>query len=291
MGAMARDGRRQVERSVHEAVHGETRERLARVGLAAKGVLNVSLGLLVVQVAQGTESAEEASAKGAIEQLARQPLGRWLLALLTLGLAALTLWNLLRASTGDPVEDDDDRVGRAKYALFTVLYAITTLTAAGVLIANWGEDGEPSSAGTGSGGGTEEAAAGFLFDLPGGRWLVAGLGIAIAASGVATVLQHAVRSEFRERLALQRLSPGAGRAVEAAGRGGYAARGVVLGIVGLLFVAAAVQHDADEAGGLSEALTTLTEQSWGPPLLWLVAIGFVLYGLFAFAEARYRRAA
>lgn len=290
MSAITRDGGQGAQRTA-EAVPGDARDRLARVGLAAKGVLYLSLGILTVQVAQGTESAEEASATGAIEQVARQPFGRWLLVLLTLGLAALTAWNLLRALTGDPVEDDDDAAHRAKYALLALLYAATTLTAAGILIANWGEDDGASSAGTGSGSSSQEKAAGFLFDWPAGRWLVAALGLGIVAYGVVTVVKHAVRGEFRKRLALERLSPGATKAVEGAGRGGYAARGLVLGIIGALFVVAAIQHDPDEAGGLSEALTTLTEQSWGPPLLWLVAIGFVLYGLFAFAEARYRRAA
>ena len=60
-------------------------------------------------------------------------------------------------------------------------------------------------------------------------------------------------------------------------------------MVGLLFVAAALARDKDEAGGLDQALQTLKQQLAGPVLLTVVGVGFAAYGLYCFARARYER--
>ncbi len=41
--------------------------------------------------------------------------------------------------------------------------------------------------------------------------------------------------------------------------------------------------------GIDGALRRLAERSYGPALLVLVACGLAAYGLYSFAEARYRR--
>ena len=40
----------------------------------------------------------------------------------------------------------------------------------------------------------------------------------------------------------------------------------------------------------SGLLTELSGNGWGQLALWLIAFGLLAYGLFALAEARYRRA-
>lgn len=59
---------------------------------------------------------------------------------------------------------------------------------------------------------------------------------------------------------------------------------------GKALVVAAVQHDPQEAVGLSGALAALPQESWGQAILWFIALGLALSGAFCFAEARYRRA-
>ncbi len=72
------------------------------------------------------------------------------------------------------------------------------------------------------------------------------------------------------------------------GRFGLAARGIVFGIVGSFLIVAALRTDAEQARGLCEALAGLAGGSFGPWLLAVVALGFVAYGLYTLAEARYR---
>ncbi len=83
------------------------REPLGRAGLAAKGVLYFVLGLLAIQFARGDTSSDQVSQQGAIETVAEQPFGKFLLAALVLGLIALMLWHAIQAFTGDPVEGSE----------------------------------------------------------------------------------------------------------------------------------------------------------------------------------------
>jgi hypothetical protein len=258
---------------------------LARVGLAAKGAFYLSLGLLAVQFARGERSSQDASPAGAIEQVARQPFGRWLLVVLTFGLACLTLWHTIQALTGDPVEGDE-AAERVKFAGKAVIHAVITGLAFSILLANWGK-----STGSQGGGNGQQRATATVLDWPAGQWLVAAVGLFIVGIGLYALVKYAIRAEFLERLDLSRLPESLERGVELAGRVGYAARGIVFGIIGGLLVTAAVRHQPDKAGGLSQALQTLAEQGWGRALLWFVAVGLLVYGLFSLAESRFRRAA
>lgn len=257
---------------------GDWRSKLARTGLIAKGALYTALGLLAIQVAQGDAASGTVSREGAVELVAQQPLGQWLLVLFTIGLFALAAWQGILAWTGDPVEGSETK-DRVKYGAKALIYLATAVTALTALI---------GSARGGSGGGSEDQAAGMLMGWPGGPWLVALLGCGVLALAAYQMYKHAYKTEFMQRLSV-RDSGDVGRNVERAGRTGYAARSVVLAITGIFFIVAAVQHDPSEAVGLSGALRVLSQQEWGPAMLWFVALGFLLYGGFCFAEAKYRR--
>ena len=70
---------------------------------------------------------------------------------------------------------------------------------------------------------------------------------------------------------------------------GHVARALAFAVVGVLFGVAALRADPGRAGGLDQALTTLAAQPYGPLLLLVVALGFVAFGPYTFAEAWARR--
>ena len=70
---------------------------------------------------------------------------------------------------------------------------------------------------------------------------------------------------------------------------GYIAKGIAIGVTGILFIVAAFTHDPETAGGLDAALHSLAELPFGPVILWIVGLGLILYGLFCFARARYAK--
>ena len=88
--------------------HSDWKETLGRVGLVGKGVLYTVIGLLAVQLALGDASSDQGTT-GAIQWIAEQPFGRFLLVALTVALFALAGWRLLDAMVGDPVDDFDVR--------------------------------------------------------------------------------------------------------------------------------------------------------------------------------------
>lgn len=72
--------------------------------------------------------------------------------------------------------------------------------------------------------------------------------------------------------------------VEAAARAGYAAKGVVYMLVGVLAARAAFGAGG-RATGSEGALRTLTGESWGPPLLVLLGAGLAAYALWRAVSA------
>ena len=50
-----------------------------------------------------------------------------------------------------------------------------------------------------------------------------------------------------------------------------------------------MNYDPEKARGLDAALQTLREQSYGPLLLALIALGIAAFGVYCFLQSRYRK--
>lgn len=269
--------------------HGDWRSKLARFGLGAKGLLYLALGTLAVRFAAGSGSSHATSKRGAIELVASQPFGQVLLGILTAGLFALAIWRLLLAFTGDPVEGDGAKE-RVKFGAQSLIYFATAAAALTALLTHIGASGGGGSGGGSGSGGKEDEATATVLSWPGGQWIVAVFGLVLAGVAVQQIQKHGLHHRFMERVSRARMRPKVERVVQRSGQAGHTARGIVLGIVGCFLVVAAIQHDPQQAMGLSGALRFLAQQAWGQIVLWVVALGLVLYGVWCFGEARYRRA-
>ncbi len=264
-----------------ELVAAETRSTIARVGLVGKAMLYGIFALIAVNLATNSGST---TTDGAIENLASGSFGRVLLIVLTVGLVTLVAWKALQALAGDPVEGSEAS-DRAKFALKGLSYFGVAAASVAVLVANWG-GGSNSS---GGGGGKQEATATVL-GWPGGQFLVVLAGLGIIAFGLYELYKHALNAGFLERLDLASLDASAEEGIELAGRVGYAAHGTITAIAGVFLLVAGVQHDPDETKGLSGVLQELADATWGTILLWVIAVGLILFALFTLAEAKLRRA-
>ena len=125
-----------------------------------------------------------------------------------------------------------------------------------------------------------------LMKQPAGQWLVAALGVAILVAGAMQV-KRGVTKSFTRDLKGGATSGASGTAVEKFGQIGYICKGIAIGIVGILFVWAAWDHDPKKAGGLDSALFTVLDQPFGPVLLTVIAAGIIAFGLYCFAWAKY----
>lgn len=249
---------------------------VARVGYAVSGLLHLLIGGIAVRLATGS-GGQSADQTGALAQVAAQPFGRVVLWFGVVGFAALGLWQLGEAVWGGRGGDRTDRTKQVgKAAGKAVVYLALTVTTLSFARGGSSSSSEQSSDVTAT-----------LLQSGGGRVLVAVIGLVVVGVGI----YHAVKGARKKFLADLAGNAGGdvGRAVVRLGQVGYLAKGVALVVVGLLFVVAAVQSDPSEATGLDGALTTLGEQPGGPVVLVLVGIGFVAYGLYSFARARYAR--
>ena len=261
------------------------RDPLGRAGLATRGALYVIVGILAIQFARGEVSGDQVNQTGAFEAVAEQPFGKVLLVLMVLGLLALTVWRLVQALVGDPVEGEEAK-DRARFLGKAVIYGVLTATAIKVTVDAWSA-GPDETAAQNAGDQKQQETTSTLFDLPAGRLIVAVIGVALIGLALYHGWHHVVKASFMKRLGPP--SEKTGNAIEGLGRFGYAARSVVFLISGIFFVVAAVQYDPNESRGLSGSLQELAQHSWGRVVLWATALGLFCFGLFCLAESRYRR--
>jgi TRAP-type C4-dicarboxylate transport system permease small subunit len=127
-----------------------------------------------------------------------------------------------------------------------------------------------------------------LMSHAGGRWLVLLIGLGVAGAGLAMAV-GGVRRTFRKHLRLAQMSSRTRKVVEALGVVGTTARGIVFGVIGVFLVVAAVTFDPAKAQGLDGALRKLATTPLGPWLLVAVALGLVIFGVYSWCEARWRK--
>ena len=264
-------------RAARQAADSRWIERTARVGLAARGLVYVLIGILAFQIAF-VDRAERADQQGAFQTLAQNGFGKAILWLVILGFVGYGLWQASEAAWGHRREPDDRKrtASRIESAVKAVIYLVLAVVALRVVT------------GASSGGQSGEQVTAEVLQLPGGQVLVALTGVAIVGAAV-LLAWRGVRTKFEEHLDLAELGPGARSALITLGKVGYVARGIVFSLVGILVVAAAVTFDPDKARGMDAALRQVAARPYGPWLLSLMALGLMCFGAYSFAEARYRR--
>jgi hypothetical protein len=274
--ASAGSGGRQAARTARQAADSRWIERTARVGLAARGLVYMLIGILAFQIAF-VDRAERADQQGAFQTLAQNGFGKAVLWLVIIGFVGYGLWQASEAAWGHRTERDDRKrtAKRIESAVKAVIYLILAVVAFRVV----------TGSSTGQGG---EQVTAKLLQLPGGQVLVALAGVAIVAAAV-LLAWRGLRTKFEEHLDLAELGPGGRSAVITLGKVGYVARGVVFSLVGILVVVAAVTFDPDKARGMDAALRQVAAQPYGPWLLGPMALGLMCFGAYSLAEARYRR--
>ena len=263
---------------MHAAKSSPWPERFARLGLGARGVLYIVIGILAIRVAFG-DTGEKANQSGALQEIASTAGGAVLIWLVAIGLVGFALWRLASAIFG-PAADPSatDAKGRVKAAAEAVGYGAISALAFKIAVS-----GASSS---GSGSGSKQAAT--VLSWPGGQFLVGLVGVIIVGVGL-YFLYDGWKADFTKELKVGTVSPGVRKSVILLGRVGRIARGVVFVILGILVVTAAVQYDPQKANGLDGALKTLAGQPFGKWLLVLVALGLIAFGVYGIAESKLRR--
>jgi hypothetical protein len=266
-----------VRRTAGAARRSGVLEMLTRGGFVGYGLLHLAVAWLALQIALGS-AGEEGDQSGAFRVLLHQPLGRPLLVVIAIGLAAMAVWQLLEAAIGHRDERGGRRTAeRVLSVARTVVYAVLAWTAWKV------QSGTPTS----SAGQQRQATAGILAQ-PAGRSLVVLAGLAVIAVGIGLLVYGAKRM-FVKRLRVGQMSRRTRKVATRLGQVGYVAKGIAFGIAGLLLFGAAVNKDAAQSGGLDGALRTLAGRPYGQLLLIGIAAGFAAFGVYCFFQSKYRK--
>ncbi|MEU8943722.1 DUF1206 domain-containing protein [Streptomyces goshikiensis] len=246
-------------------------------------MIYVLVGLLAVRIGFGGDSGgKEADRSGAVRAIGEQPFGRVLLWALVVGLAAMALWRLSEAVFGQATAGGDKwtrRLGSLGLAVFYTVVCIGVVQTALV----------GGSAGTRPGDESSKEYTERVLTWPLGRVLVGVFGAVLVIVGVVIVVRSLLR-KFEANLRTGQMSLTTRRIVAGLGIVGGVACGVVAAVTGLFVLLAAVRFDANQAKGLDETLRSFAATPVGPVLLIAAALGLLLFGLYSFCEARWRKA-
>ena len=255
-------------------------ERVARVGIIAKAVVYLAIGLLATGAALHIGGAIT-DTSGVFHFLLHQPLGRLLLGALALGLFAYTIWLSVQAildpdCNGTSFVGLVNRFGQIVTALAQLALSVEATRLALGLRSVLSVSVDLSN---------EHLVAEGL-RVPFGVQLVGLTGLMLVGVAISQ-MYRALIGDVRRDWRLGGLGENGAWAVRI-GRFGLAARAVVLGVGGWLVFQAARVYDPSRAGGIRAVLRTLAGFYASGWLLGLVALGLVAFGIFGLVEARYR---
>ncbi|MFI1100793.1 DUF1206 domain-containing protein [Streptomyces melanogenes] len=262
--------------SVGRSTEEETLTAAGRAGFVARGVVYVLIGALAMRIALGS-GGQSADREGALHQVAAQPFGKVMLWALVVGFGCMALWRGSRAvRSKGPERKAASRLldgGRA------VFYASVC----------WGTAEFAAGGGQGSSGNAKSQDwTATVLKLSYGQVLVGAAGCLLIGIGAVLAIRAAMR-KFLRRLDLGAMSHRTRQVVTGLGVGGGVARGLVFAAAGIFILSAAVRFDANEAKGVDATLRSFAHTPAGPWLLVAVAVGLILFGVFSFASARWRR--
>jgi hypothetical protein len=267
-----------VRQEAKDAARGPFGRGLARWGLVSKGSLYLLVGVIAAHVAiGGGERLRDRG--GALSSVADHWLGKVLVFLLAVGLAGYAAWRFAEGVLGRPLEGGKKEGWPKRLGYFA--RAVWYLGLFGIAVS--------ALAGADESGGSrqEDRFTARVLQWPLGRWLVAAVGMAVLGAAVFNLWRGVTRS-FRKKLKLRKMSEVEERVFTLMGVAGHLARAVVFGLIGFFLVRAAWRYDPEETVGLDGALAEILRQDYGDTLLGIVAAGLIAFGVYCYAEARYR---
>lgn len=274
MGELGRQARK-VANGAEDATDSKPFLIAARAGYAAAGILHILIGVIAFRVASGGSGSADQS--GAMASLAGTPGGGILLWACFVGCTALALFLLSEVLfTPRHISGKEKLKFRLKNGGKAVVYA-----GIGVAFVQYAMGGSSDSSSS-----TQSTSAALMAN-PAGAALLLAVGAGIIAVG-GYFIYSGITKKFEENL---RGSPSgsAGEALTVLGTVGYVAKGVALGVLGLLVAVATVRNNPEESTGLDGALKSLQEQPFGVWILGAVAVGLIAYGAFMIVRSRYQR--
>ncbi|MFG2591047.1 DUF1206 domain-containing protein [Streptomyces sp. NPDC048438] len=253
----------------------------ARAGFVARGVIYLLVGVLALRIAFSDGGGKQADRGGAIAEIAEKPFGSILLLVLGVALAGMAVWRLSEAAFGLAGPDGGKANKRAMAAARFVFYAFVSYSVLSYAL-------DDKSSGSGSSDRQTDDVTARALQWTGGQWIVGIAGAVVVGAGL-WMAYRALARKYHKHLKMGEMTKKTRQAVDVVGVLGGTVRGAVFVTAGGFAVAAAVQHEPGRAKGMDDTLRSFTETPAGPWLLVLIAVGLAAFGLFSWANARWRK--
>jgi type IV secretory pathway VirB2 component (pilin) len=212
----------------------------------------IVIGWIALQVAFG-DTSQQADRTGALRKLSSEPFGEVALWILVVGFFGMALWRLSEAAFGTRVD------GRKTSARLTSLAKAVLYVVLGYGVLKYALGlGAPQASNSQS---VDLTAT--LMRHPGGQAAVVVIGLVLIGAGL-YLGYESWKMTFLKELELGRTRARTRRV-------------------------AAVRSQPGQAKGIDSSLRALATTPAGPLLLVLVAIGLIMFGLFSWCQARWRR--
>jgi hypothetical protein len=256
------------------AAQGTTLTVMARIGFGARGLVYLLVAAFATAAAldfgqqpHGIVDAVQAVTNSRLQVLLAGVIGAGL-ACLAAYFAISGVWQCCR---GRGFRRWLFAAGMLGDALIYAVVMIAILS----LVFGWHPDGEQQT----------QAWTAWILGRPFGRGLVGIVGLLILACGVGVIV-WVMTTDIDDDVDLPESEK---RAIEPLGRYGLAGRGLAIALVGVYWMAGAIQREPSKAHELGGALQAVQQNSKGWLLLLTLGIALAASALFDFVEAFYHR--
>ncbi len=260
--------------------------RIRSAGFFTKGMVYLLLGTLTFMAALDL-GGEISSRDGVIKFLLQLPLGKILVGIVALGLFAYSLWRIYEMLMNPKSNEDEENFKsdfkRFRFFYSGVLYGLIAYSFAKPLINDLAGNGANQDSDQNS---DQKAALWELLSQDWGKpvlWIIA----AVVAGQSLWQFYQAYKGKFMKKIDNYPDIKNEYEFIRKSGRMGYAARGVVFGILSFFLVQVILQHNANVYKGTEGALQYLLSFSYGQVLLGMVSLGLIGYGVFNIMVARH----
>lgn len=248
---------------------------IARTGYAAKGTVYALTGILAFGAAVGLGGSSEGKL-GVLKFLQNQPFGNVLLGILGLGLLCYAFWRFFQGiKDPEDIGDDGKAIGKRIGFFFSGLIYL------GLGAYSIYQIFRPT--------GTNQSGQGSMLPTDYLDYLFYTVASGMVIKAVFQLVK-VYKGNFLEKFHLDSLSNINTRdTIKWLGYAGMVARAIVIGIVSYFFFRAADTANTEDIKGTSDAFSFLRQNSEGPWLMGVVALGLICYGAYMFIMAKYRQ--
>ncbi|WP_378183267.1 DUF1206 domain-containing protein [Aquimarina sp. SS2-1] len=249
-------------------------KKVVRVGYGAKGIVYAITGILAFMTAFNM-GGEKAGKLQVIRFLEEQSFGKIILAILGLGLICYAVWRFIQ-SISDPEEIGTDGKGIVKRVSFFISGAVYLALGFFSIIEIFKEPGHTNNS---SNLGNYSS------------YIFIGIGSALAIKSIYQFVK-AYKGDFLKKFNISKISSVTLKTLlKRIGYVGLISRGIVIAIIAYFFIKGGMNATSSSSGeikGTSEAFSFIQQNTSGPWIFGLVALGLLCYGIYMFAMVKYR---